>query len=84
MERITNQVAILHKGDLLYDGKIQDLCAQQSEWDIELRSGEVMTVNHEDAIPALLTKHADEVIGVGRATESLQDAFVRVVEGAAS
>ncbi len=84
VERITNQVAILHKGDLLYDGKIQDLCAQQSEWDIELRSGEVMTVNHEDAIPALLRKYTDEVIGVGRATESLQDAFVRVVEGAAS
>jgi len=84
VERITNQVAILHKGDLLYDGKINDLCAQQSEWVVELRGGEILTVNHENGIPALLTKHADEVIGVRRATESLQDAFVRVVEGAAS
>ncbi len=30
VERITDNVAILHQGHLLYDGSISDLCAQQS------------------------------------------------------
>jgi len=84
VERITNQVAILHKGDLLYNGSIDDLCAQQSEWIIELRDGQTLSVDHEQNLPALLKEHADEITGVRRAKESLQDAFVRVVEGAAS
>lgn len=84
VELITNQVAILHQGDLLYNGKIDDLCAQQSEWLIELRSGQTLTVDNEQGLPKLLKEHADEVIGVRRAKESLQDAFVRVVEGATS
>ncbi|MDQ7057733.1 MAG: ABC transporter ATP-binding protein [Ghiorsea sp.] len=84
VERITNQVAILHKGDLLYDGKIDDLCAMQSEWLIELKNGQVLTVDNEQGLPALLKEHADTVLGVRRAKESLQDAFVRVVEGVTS
>jgi len=84
VERITNQVAILHKGDLLYNGKINDLCAQQSAWLIELSDGECLDVVTAQDIPDLLRKHADDVVGVRRATESLQDAFVRVVEGATS
>ncbi len=82
VERITNQVAILHKGDLLYDGNIHDLCAQQSEWQVALKSGEQLIIEDEQVLAAWLKEHADEVLEVRRATESLQDAFVRVVEGA--
>ncbi|MDX8388300.1 MAG: ABC transporter ATP-binding protein [Ghiorsea sp.] len=84
VERLTNQVAILDKGDLLYNGRIDDLCAKQSEWLITLSEGKLLTVNNEEAIPALLKEHADDVVGVRCAKESLQGAFVRVVEGARS
>ncbi len=84
VERITNQVAILHQGKLLYDGEITNLCEAQADWHIELRNGDVLKVNQESAIPPLLQQYVQEVVGVRRGKESLQDAFVRIVEGAKS
>lgn len=79
VERITDRVAIIHQGYMLYDGSISDLCADQSAWSIDMRDGKTMAVKHETQLPALLRQHADQVVGIRQTRESLQDAFVRTV-----
>jgi len=81
VERITDRVAIIHQGHMLYDGAITDLCADQTEWSIDMQDGEVMAAYDEKELSALLHQHANRIIGVRQARESLQDAFVRVVQG---
>jgi len=81
VERITERVAIIHQGHLLYDGAITDLCTDQNAWSMDMHNGEVMAAHDEKELSALLRQHADKIIGVRQAQESLQDAFVRVVQG---
>jgi len=61
VERITDHVAILHQGSLLFDGAITDLCADQSAWSIDMRNGQTITAGHEGQLPELLRKHADQI-----------------------
>lgn len=83
VERITNKVAILHHGNLLYNGAINTLCEKQSEWLIELKeTKELVQVRNEEELADVLSKHATNVVTVRRAKETLQNAFVRVVGGA--
>ncbi len=81
VERITDHVAIIHQGNMLYDGAITDLCTNQTTWSIEMRDGETITAKHHRELPALLRQHADRITGIRQNRESLQDAFVRVVQG---
>ena len=80
VERITNKVAILHHGNVLYNGAITDLCANRSGWVIELDHGAVLEADDKSKLEPLLVEHAGVVVGVRRNRESLQDGFVRVVE----
>ncbi len=84
VERITNDVAILHQGELLYNGNILELCQHQDEWHIRLDDETMLMAKDADEKSRLLSQYVDRVVSVRRATESLQDAFVRTVEGAAS
>jgi len=81
VERITERVAIIHQGHMLYDGAITDLCTDQTEWSIDMRNGEIMAAHDEKELPALLRQHADRITGIRQSRESLQDAFVRVIQG---
>jgi len=81
VQRITDHVAILHQGSLLYDGAITDLCQIQPNWSIHMRNGEIITVHHEEELPSILHLHADRIIQIRQAGEGLQDAFVRIIKG---
>lgn len=81
VERITEQVAILHRGRMLYDGAIADLCASTPHWEIVMRDKRVLTVDDEGGLARILRQHAEEITAVRQAGEGLQDAFVRLVQG---
>jgi len=81
VERITERVAIIHEGHLLYDGAITDLCSDQTTWSVDMRNGEMMTADDARELSALLRQHADQITGIRQGGESLQDAFVRIVQG---
>jgi ABC-2 type transport system ATP-binding protein len=80
VERITDHVAVLHQGNLLYNGAIDDLCSDQSAWSIDLHNGETISVDQAEQLPSLLCSNADRIVEVRRARESLQEAFVRVIQ----
>ncbi len=84
VERITDHVAILHQGKLLYDGGITELCHDQPGWHINMSNGESITAHSEEELAPLLRQHATHIISVNQNKESLQNAFVRVVQGASS
>jgi len=79
VERITGHVAILHQGNVLYDGAIANLCADHSDWSIDMRNGETISVKHEEKLSLILHQHADQIVGMRQIGENLQDAFVRVI-----
>jgi len=81
VEIITDRVAIIHQGCMLYDGAITELCAHQSQWSVDLRNGEIMTVHDEAQLPELLRQYADQIVGVRHDRERLQDSFVRIIQG---
>jgi len=81
VERITEHVAILHRGEMLFDGAITDLCADQAGWRIDMRDGQTIKVNSEEELSCMLHQHADGIIGLRQTGEGLQDAFVRVIQG---
>jgi len=81
VERITDHVAILHHGNLLYDGAVADLCADQSGWVIDMDDGETVAVSDKEQLSSILRKDADRITGVRQCRESLQNAFVRVIQG---
>jgi len=80
VERITDHVAILHQGDLLYNGAIAELCAASSTWTLSMRDGSELTACSQAELSALLHKHAEQIIEVKPGREDLQSAFVRLVQ----
>jgi len=80
VERITDRVAILHQGNMLYDGAVTDLCASQSDWFIDMHDGGTMTANNKQQLSSVLRKNADKITGIRQRRESLQNAFVRVIQ----
>lgn len=80
VERITEKVAILHRGEVLYDGAIADLCASSSGWLIDMRDGRSVAVDDEGRLPDILRQNAGRITGLRQAGESLQEAFVRLVQ----
>jgi ABC-2 type transport system ATP-binding protein len=81
VERITDQVAILHQGNLLYAGAITDLCAASSGSMVSMRDGRKLEAGSEADLATMLQQHAEQVIGVRQGREDLQAAFVRLVKG---
>jgi ABC-2 type transport system ATP-binding protein len=81
VERITEKVAILHQGRMLYDGAIADFCASAARWEIGMRDGQSLTVDDERRLPDILRQHAGQITTVRQAREGLQEAFVRLVQG---
>jgi len=82
VERITNHVAILHQGNMLYDGAIAELCRSQTKWLITTNNSDPVIAYSQTELAALLHQHAAHIISVTHLKETLQDAFVRVVQGA--
>jgi len=80
VECITDHVAILHRGNMLYDGAITDLCVMPSGWFIDMHDGETATVNNKEQLSSILRQHADSITSVRQSRESLQHAFVRVIQ----
>ncbi len=80
VECITDHVAILHQGRVLYDGTVADLCAAPPGWSVDMDDGETVTVDCKALLSSILRQRADRIIGVGRNKESLQNAFVRVIQ----
>jgi ABC-2 type transport system ATP-binding protein len=81
VERITDQVAILHQGNLLYDGSIADLCEVSSGSTVRMRDGKELAAGSEAELSSLLQKYAGQIIEVRQGREDLQGAFVRLVKG---
>jgi len=81
VERITDKVAILHQGRLLYDGGIADLCSPASGWIVRMRDASEQMVDSDDALADLLKMHAERIVEVLPCKENLQGAFVRLVKG---
>jgi len=81
VERITDHVAILHQGNLLYAGAIADLCAASSGSIVNMRDGRKLEADSEAKLASVLQQHAEQVIGVRQGREDLQTAFVRLVKG---
>jgi len=84
VERITDQVAILHQGNLLYAGAITDLCAASSGTIVSMRDGKELEAGSEAELTGLLHKYAEQITEVRPRCEDLQDAFVRLVKGSQS
>jgi ABC-2 type transport system ATP-binding protein len=80
VERITDHVAILHQGELLYNGSIAGLCAASSDWTLSARDGSELTAGSEAELSALLHQHAEQIVEVKPGREDLQSAFVRLVQ----
>jgi len=80
VERITDHVAILHQGNLLYDGAIADLCAASSGWSLRMHDGSELTAASQTELSGLLGTHAENIIEVRQGREDLQGAFVRLVQ----
>lgn len=80
VECITDHVAILHQGRLFYDGAVADLCAAPCGWSIDMDDGETVTANSKEKLSSILRQDAGRIIGVRQDRESLQDAFVRVIQ----
>jgi len=81
VERITDKVAILHQGRILYDGAIADLCNPVAERVVRLRDASEQVADSDEGLAELLREHADQVVEVMQSRESLQGAFVRLVKG---
>ncbi len=84
VERITEHVAILHQGRVLYDGSIAGLCAPSPGWILGMRDGQPITVGNERQLPFALQQHANRITTVRPIQESLQEAFVRLVRESGS
>lgn len=81
IERITNNIAILHQGSLLFSGNSLELRKHRPEWVATMFHGEQQTLTTKSALSQFLRDNADNVQHVQQQCESLQDSFIRVVTG---
>lgn len=82
VERLTDRLIVLHRGKVLFDGPAFEMCGPTGGWRIRLRDGTAFTVPHEQDLRQLLETQADAVLHIQGNTETLEEAFVRLVEKA--
>ncbi len=81
VERLTDEVLILHKGQVKYYGALGDVGLGRKGWHIKLERDETIFAESREALSRLLSEKADEIIDVHAEHESFEQAFIRIVEG---
>jgi len=74
VEDVADRVVILHRGQKLREGKLEDLLTMSGEWQVRARGlGEAQ----RRELHAWLVQHGAEVLGEGSPRERLEDYFLR-------
>lgn len=84
VQRITDHVAVLHQGNMLYHGSIERLCNKERSWTIGFDHDEQRDVYDQKELAELMRHKSEEIISIQSNSESLQDAFVRLIKGSLS
>ena len=74
VEDVADRVVILHRGQKLREGRLEDLLTQTSEWQVRTRG---LAEKQRQELHAWLTQHGAEVIQEGSPRERLEDYFLR-------
>jgi ABC-2 type transport system ATP-binding protein len=74
VEDVADRVVILHRGEKLREGRLEELLTQTGEWQVRLRGlGEAQ----RRELHAWLVRHGAEVLAEGSPRERLEDYFLR-------
>jgi len=74
VEDVADRVVILHRGQKLREGRLEDLLTQTSEWQVRTRG---LAEKQRQELHAWLTQRGAEVIQEGSPRERLEDYFLR-------
>jgi ABC-2 type transport system ATP-binding protein len=81
VERLTDEVLILHKGEVKYYGALDDVRHDKHGWHIKLEGGEEVFAESREALNAVLAEEAKNIVDVQAERESFEQAFLRLVQG---
>ena len=74
MEDVADRVIILHRGQKLREGRLEDLLTQTGEWQVRVKG---LGEGPRRELHAWLGQHGAEVIQEGSPRERLEDYFLR-------
>ena len=71
---MADRVIILHRGQKLREGRLEDLLTQTGEWQVRVKG---LAEEQQRELRAWLRQHGAEVLQAGSPRESLEDYFLR-------
>jgi len=74
VEDVADRVSILHRGQKLREGRLEDLLTQTAEWQVRVRG---LSEAHRRDLHGWLAQHGGEVLEEGSPRERLEDYFLR-------
>jgi len=81
VERLTDEVLILHKGQVKYYGGLKGVREGQKGWRITLSNGEVKFAKSREDLTGVLSELAEQIEDIQVEHESFEQAFLRIVKG---
>jgi len=79
VERLSDQVLILNKGHVCFQGEVSDLCQSKSDWRVTCNNREEQSFSDSSSLAKYVEKNAEYVKNIQH-HESFEEAFVRVIQ----